>query len=182
MACNTLTTISGTCGNNAGGISELYLWDMDDNVATASTFSTTTFTWTAYDITAGTTGSNPPIAYIFNDKASNFTEETVVSLENGSTYNTQTVNLVFNRRSAAKSASIHLMGEGQRKLGALIKDANDTYWLIEDLQLTATGEGSGTVKGDGSKYTVTLTAENIYLAGVVGASGAASLISTGTFT
>ncbi len=32
------------------------------------------------------------------------------------------------------------------------------------LQLSATGEGSGTARADGSKYTVTLIAENPYLA------------------
>jgi hypothetical protein len=32
------------------------------------------------------------------------------------------------------------------------------------LQLSATGEGSGTARADGSKYTVTLVAENPYLA------------------
>jgi hypothetical protein len=32
------------------------------------------------------------------------------------------------------------------------------------LQVSATGEGSGTARADGSKYSVTLVAENEYLA------------------
>jgi hypothetical protein len=32
------------------------------------------------------------------------------------------------------------------------------------MQLTATGEGSGTARADGSKYTVTMVAENEFLA------------------
>jgi hypothetical protein len=40
----------------------------------------------------------------------------------------------------------------------------DKYWYFEDLQLTATGEGSGTARADGSKYSVTLLAESEHLA------------------
>jgi hypothetical protein len=43
-------------------------------------------------------------------------------------------------------------------------DANGIYWYFPYLQVSATGEGSGTARADGSKYSVTLVAENEYLA------------------
>ena len=44
------------------------------------------------------------------------------------------------------------------------KDANGKYWYFPYMQLSASGEGSGTARADGSKYSVTLVAENEFLA------------------
>jgi hypothetical protein len=44
------------------------------------------------------------------------------------------------------------------------------------LQLSATGEGSGTTRADGSKYSVTLVAENEFLAYEVDATIIPSLL------
>ena len=180
MACTVITTIQTGCSNNLGGIKGLWLWDMvDDKLVASSTFDNATYAWTAYDITQGTLTT--PIAFAFNQKGSNYTEETTVSLENGSTFVATTVNLIFSRREALKSKAIKILGEGQRFLGALILDGNGIYWLIENLQLTGTGEGSGTTGGDGSKYSVTLSAENADLAGIVSSADALDLIANGLF-
>ena len=71
---------------------------------------------------------------------------------------------MFNRRDKEKSEAIHVLGAGQQYLAAVVKDANGKYWYFENLQLTATGEGSGTARADGSKYSVTLLAESDHLA------------------
>ena len=68
------------------------------------------------------------------------------------------------------------MGEGQRDLAIIVKDANGKYWYFPMAQLTATGEGSGTAKADGSKYSVTFVAENEFLAKEVDASIIAGLL------
>ena len=83
---------------------------------------------------------------------------------NGSSFVTQTINLVFHRREAAKSRAIKILGSGQQYLAAIILDANGLYWYFPYLQVSATAEGSGTARADGSKYAVTLLAENEYLA------------------
>jgi hypothetical protein len=70
---------------------------------------------------------------------------------------------MFNRRDKEKSEAIHVLGAGQQYLAAVVKDANGKYWYFENLQLTATGEGSGTARADGSKYSVTLLAESDHL-------------------
>jgi hypothetical protein len=57
--------------------------------------------------------------------------------------------------------------EGTYKNGSVLEfilDANGKYWYFENLQLTATGEGSGTARNEGSKYSVTLLAEADHLA------------------
>jgi hypothetical protein len=82
----------------------------------------------------------------------------------GSSYVTQTINLMFHRREAAKSRAIKILGAGQQYLAAIILDANGLYWYFPYLQVSATGEGSGVSRADGSKYSVTLVAENEYLA------------------
>jgi hypothetical protein len=71
---------------------------------------------------------------------------------------------MFNRRDKDKSEAINVLGSGQQYLAVFIQDANDKYWYFENVQLTATGEGSGTARADGSKYSITLLAEAEHLA------------------
>jgi len=56
------------------------------------------------------------------------------------------------------------LGAGQQYLAVIVQDANGKYWYFPFMQLTAAAEGSGTARADGSKYSVTLTAENEFLA------------------
>ena len=109
----------------------------------------------------------PPVLFenfYIRRNTSNFTEESNIDLVNGSSYVTQTINLMFHRREAAKSRAIKILGAGQQYLTAIVLDANGLYWYFPYLQVSATGEGSGTTRADGSKYAVTLMAENEYLA------------------
>lgn len=179
--CNTITGITKSCDNNMGGIQKLYLWDMEDVDPLVSNFDPTTYFWLAYDIAGGVPGANVPVAFEFTRNNSGYTEETNIDLSNGSTYVTTTLNMIFTRREAAKSAKIKILGEGQRYLGALIQDSNNLYWLCENLQLSATGEGSGVAKADGSKYSVTLIAENLDLMGGVSQVNAEDFIVDGLF-
>ena len=175
--CSTLTTIVKSCDNNMGGIRQIWLWDMLDVLPSpASVFNPTTFTWTAYSISPAL-----PVEYEFTRNSSNYIEEGTIDLVAGSSFTKSTITINFARREAAKSASLKLMGDGQRYLGALVLDSNGIYWLFEDLQLSATGEGSGTARADGSKYSVTLVGETLNLAGIVTAADAALLVSAGVF-
>lgn len=102
--------------------------------------------------------------YYIRRNTSNYTEELAADLVNGSSFVTQTINLMFHRREQAKSRAIKILGSGQQYLSAIVKDANGKYWYFPYLQLSASGEGSGTARADGSKYSVTLIAENEALA------------------
>jgi len=116
--------------------------------------------WTVSTLTL-TANAN---VYAINRNTGNYTEETAQDLLSGSRVVTQTINLMFNRRDKDKSEAIHVLGSGQQYLAVFVLDANGKYWYFENVQLTATGEGSGTARADGSKYSVTLLAEADHLA------------------
>lgn len=168
MACSTITTITKGCDNNIGGITSILINDMD-NLGTL-TINTTTWTVTSFG-----TLLDEFVAFEFRRNTGNFTEEASIDLVNGSSFITGTVNLMFHRREAAKSKAIKILGEGQRDLALVVGDANGKYWYFPNAQLTATAEGSGTAKADGSKYSVTFVAEYENLAYEVDSSIVAAL-------
>lgn len=155
MSCEALQNIAKSCDNNTGGIRKVWINQQEGVTAT-------TVAQGAWIVTAIT--SSPFNTFEINRNTGNYTEDTAVDLINGSTFVTQTITLMFNRRDKEKSEAIHVLGAGQQYLAAVIQDANGKYWYFENLQLTATGEGSGTARADGSKYSVTLLAESDHLA------------------
>lgn len=154
MACTTIEEIIKGCDNNIGSITELYLNDQSEVIIDP----TTDIDFATWMITAITTTA-PFEVFEFRRNTSNYTEEAAIDLINGSSFVTQTINLMFHRREGAKSRAIKILGEGQRDLAGVVKDGNGKYWYFEKLQVTAYGEGSGTAKADGSKYSLVLTAE-----------------------
>lgn len=154
MACEALISIEKPCDNNTGGIRTVWICDQENvTAATPGAWEITTLTLTA-----------PCNVYAINRNTGNYTEETAQDLINGSTVVTQTITLMFNRRDKVKSEAISVLGSGQQYLAVIVEDANGKYWYFENVQLTATGEGSGTARADGSKYSVTLVAESDHLA------------------
>jgi len=159
--CTALEGIQKSCDNNSGGIYQVWFIPQDNiDVVTPNT------TYPNYEVTAITV--TPLLttfeSYFIRRNTSNYTEEQAADLINGSTFVTQTINLVFHRREAAKSNALKILASGQQYLAAVVLDANGKYWYFPYMQLTATGEGSGVGRADGSKYTVTLVAENESLA------------------
>jgi len=156
MSCEALQSIAKTCDNNTGGIRTVWICQQEN--VTAATVSAGAWTVSTLTLTANAN------VYAINRNTGNYTEETAQDLLNGSTLVTQTINLMFNRRDKEKSEAIHVLGSGQQYLAVFVLDANGKYWYFENVQLTATGEGSGTARQDGSKYSVTLLAEADHLA------------------
>lgn len=169
MACTTLTDIIKGCDNNLGGITAIYVNDMDNITSTTED----TATWT---VTAQTVSSRYQ-TFQFRRNVGNYTEDSNIDLDaNGSSYITATINLVFHRREASVSRALKILGEGQRDLAIIVLDANGKYWYFPYAQLQTLGEGSGTAKADGSKYTVAFRAENENLAKEVDSSIVAGLL------
>jgi hypothetical protein len=154
MACATLQEILKGCDPNSGGIYTILI-NQQDNI----TAVTTDEVGTAYEVTA-ITHTEPYVALEFKRNTGNYTEEGAIDLVNGSSYVTQTINLMFHRRDQEKSKAIKILGAGQQYLNAVVGDANGKYWYFPYLQVSAYGEGSGTARADGSKYSLVLTAEN----------------------
>jgi len=163
MACQALEAILKSCDNNSGGIYGIWINQQDEIASITPTDPSLGAGW---DITAITL-QTPPVLfenYYIRRNTSNFTEDSTIDLVNGSSFVTSTINLMFHRREAAKSRALKILGAGQQYLAAVVLDANGKYWYFPYLQVSATGEGSGTARADGSKYSVTLVAENEYLA------------------
>ena len=156
MACTTLEAIIKGCDNNIGSITKIYINDMSEVTAVTEDVAN-------WEVTA-ITHTSPFLEFEFRRNTSNYTEEAAIDLINGSSFVTQTINLMFHRREAAKSRAIKILGEGQRDLSVVVLDGNGVYWYFENVQVTAYGEGSGTTKADGSKYSLVLTAEAEHLA------------------
>ena len=159
--CQALEAVAKSCENNSGGLHGIALIPQDDVVSvTVNTTNPGDWEVTGFTLTSLITFTD----YYIRRNTSNYTEELAADLVNGSSFVTQTINLMFHRREQAKSRAIKILGSGQQYLSAIVKDANGKYWYFPYLQLSASGEGSGTARADGSKYSVTLIAENEFLA------------------
>ena len=156
MSCEALISIEKPCDANTGGIRTVWICQQEN--VTAATVSGGAWTVSTLTLTANAN------VYAINRNTGNYTEETAQDLLSGSTVVTQTINLMFNRRDKDKSEAIHVLGAGQQYLAVFVLDANGKYWYFENAQLTATGEGSGTARADGSKYSITLLSEADHLA------------------
>ena len=157
MSCESLISIEKPCDSNTGGIRTVWIAPQEDVVLVEPAGGT----WIVETITSITPNC---AVYAINRNTGNYTEETAQDLLSGSTVVTQTITLMFNRRDKDKSEAISVLGSGQQYLAVFVLDANGKYWYFENVQLTATGEGSGTARADGSKYSITLLAESDHLA------------------
>ena len=161
MACTSvLTPISITCDNNIGGLSNIYV---------VPRYFITSFGTETASVLSGVTlsGTTKLVEYQFNKNTASYTDVLATNFENGSSIYQQTINLMIPRREAAKRTSIALLAAGQRDLVVIAKDYNGIYWLFgkdSGLQLQSIGEGSGTAKADGSKYSLVLYGEEPYSA------------------
>lgn len=172
MACNTsLIAILKGCDNNIGGLQNIYIAPAE--YVSGMTLSNGTIT----GITMS--GSSKFVEFQFNKNNASFVEEAGISLENGSTFYTTTTTLTIARREVAKRQALALLTAGQRNLVVLLKDANGLIWAQgyqNKANVTALGEGSGTAKGDGSKYSLTLLAEEPEMMPEVSAAALLSVI------
>lgn len=161
--CEALEAILKTCDPNSGGIYGVWINTQDQIASITPVDPSLVAGWSITGITLIPAG-DLFVNYYVKRNTSSYTEEAAIDLINGSSFVTQTISLMFNRREADKSRAIKILGVGQEYLTAVVLDANGKYWYFPFMQLTGTGEGSGTARADGSKYSVTLLAENEYLA------------------
>lgn len=162
MSCDALISILKSCDNNTGGIYKFYV-NQQENVD-MSTLTTDPADDYLIDGLSLVVAAPTFVEFEFRRNTSGYTEESNIDLINGSSFVTQTINLMFHRRQSVKSNALKVLGSGQQYLAGIVQDANGLYWFFPYLQLTATGEGSGVARADGSKYSVTLLAENEFLA------------------
>jgi hypothetical protein len=172
MSCEALESIVKSCDNNNGGIEKIWI-NQQDNIAGIALDSTNTWTIDAITLTGGAPDYT---AFEIRRNTGNYVEDAAIDLVNGSSYVTATISLMFHRRDQDKSQAIKILGAGQQYLNAIVKDMNGKYWYFPFLQLSAVGEGSGTTRADGSKYSVTLIAENNFLAYEIESAAVAAVV------
>lgn len=96
-----------------------------------------------------------------NKNVCNFTETIQTDMTNGTTFFTQTVNVVLSKRETTKRETLKRFIDGQKQLVLVVLDTNGNYWLfglVEGVYVTAMEGGSGTAKADQNGYTITFTA------------------------
>lgn len=160
MSCIALESIVKSCDNNSGGIEKIWI-NQQDNIDVAEV-GTAPLDWTIDTLTLAV-GAPDFTAFEIRRNTGSYTEDAAIDLVNGSSYVTATISLMFHRRDQDKSQAIRILGAGQQYLVAIVKDMNGKYWYFPYLQLSAVGEGSGTTRADGSKYSVTLVSDNDFL-------------------
>ena len=152
MACSVLQNILKGCEpSNAGGIFNVYINDSSN----VTYFSASASTHNVIGLTA----SPDFVTFEFNRNVGNALTSPKIDLINGSTYYENTITVVLARREASKSRALQVLGEGQRFLDMIVKDANGVNWYYQNMQLTGGDEDSGTAFADGSKYTVTFVGQ-----------------------
>lgn len=159
MACEALETIVKSCDNNSGGIEKIWI-NQQDNISSIALDATNTWTVETITLVGGAPDYTP---FEIRRNTGSYVEDAAIDLVNGSSYVTKTISLMFHRRDQDKSQAIKILGAGQQYLNAIVKDMNGKYWYFPFLQLSAVGEGSGTARADGSKYSVTLVSEDDFL-------------------
>lgn len=146
--------ITKSCDNNAGGVTNIYIADWALITGTTETAGSLT----AIAMSGGTTFYE----FEFNRGTSSYDEAVNIDLANGTTFFTQTVNLVLSRREKTKREAITKLISGQKELFIIVKDSNGLYWafgLTDGSIVTAITGGSGVAKGDANNYSITFTAE-----------------------
>ena len=150
MACVSFSGgIAKDCDNNIGGLTKLYLTDLDNIVGYTQAGGTVSA------ITMAT--ASKFYEFEFNRNSATFTEDLVKSVEAGSALFEQTVTVTIPRRDVAKRNTLALLT--QRDLACIVKDSNGLYWYpgaSEGLYLSESTSTSGTAKADGSNYTLTI--------------------------
>lgn len=153
MACASLTQdLPRDCGGNIGGISEIYITNKSNVVSKT--------------VVAGVITAIEMIEdgrYYKWDMPRNtaeLKEDTKINEENGTQYEEQTVDMVFNKLQTNIRNEILLAGYDVTDV--IVKDKNGKYWnpgFENGMQISAKTAGTGKAKGDRNGMTLQLKGE-----------------------
>lgn len=169
-ACALSSGYTLDCRDGMGGVKSVYLAN--------------------YDNVSGVTSSNGTISAIAKANGGRFykfnltratasaMEEFVDDLATGSTFNNQTITMIFNKMVAATRNQVAIMA--QATLVAVVEDRNGKWWYYgkeSGLMRAGGSAGTGTAGGDRNGYEVILTGEEREMAMEV-ASGVITTLET----
>lgn len=148
MSCTqTLGGILRDCAPSMGGIAEAYI---------ANHAEVTNVEMTGDKISA-ITAAGKFKQYAFRPETSQFTSTLNKNIQNGTTYVSTEIALVFNRMETAKRIEVAALALGE--LAVIVKDNNGIYWYFgydEPVHQTAGDGQTGTARADRNGYSVTL--------------------------
>lgn len=154
----TLKGIGFDCEANLAGIKKVYLAYYDDVVITSAQTDLSEHTIT------GMTLSGTFYEYEFARNTSSLNSVLTKDEANGTRYYTNTIELVFNKLTAAKH--LEVMALAAERLVALVVDNNNEVWFCGyDGYISGinTEAGTGAAADDRNGYTVTLEGVSAYL-------------------
>jgi hypothetical protein len=171
MACLLNNHIKKGCKDNVGGIKKVYLANKDLLTSVAiGTIEDYVETLTTQDSVANSAGTYDaaPAFYEFqpNKASSNWTDTGSQVSNNGGTFYTPSVTMIFSKNDAAKITQIKIMG--QTELVAIVVQNDGKVFLTgadlttndqfngNGLEVTSATYASGTAYTDGTSWTVTL--------------------------
>lgn len=108
-------------------------------------------------VSAIATGTGKFKRYLFPRNTGSMTSTYNISPENGTSYVSTDVVVVFNRMETAKRVEITALA--QNDLVLIVKDCNGKYWLLgkdEPVRATAGDGQTGTARADRNGYSITL--------------------------
>lgn len=154
--CNqTLSFINLDCSHSLGGIKTVYIANYGD--VTDIALDTEGNVITGLTMASGTT-FHP---YQFRKQTGSMTSTLTVDETVGVNYVTTELSLVFTKMETQKRIEISALSIGQ--LAVIVEDSNGIFWYLgkdDYVSATAGGGQTGTAKGDGNNYTLTLKDES----------------------
>ena len=118
MACDLTVGRDRVCKNSLGGNAALYLFNYIEDP----------FTVAAGEATAINAGLTEVFKYELEGDSNTLVEDVVTDRNNGTTVNTQTLNVVLKQINAATSAEMNLLAKGFPM--AVVADRNGVYHAI----------------------------------------------------
>ena len=146
MACILASGIALGCKDSLGGIKEAYIASFD---------SATTYTYDADDIIDTVTGGGNFFTFAQRNEQGEFTQTGNHSVENGTNFWTQAVNLIFSKNDADNRNVLKVLA--QSTLLIIVKDQNNLYWTVgqeNGADLVSSTIGAGKAYGDLNGSTV----------------------------
>lgn len=170
MACNIVQGREIACRDSVGGVIEVYLTEYA-NVPQANITSSSGV------VTAATCSSGKRFfTYQLETENAQFDANDVVSVENGSLFNEQTLTFTLKKMSASLRNNIRTLA--QNRLHIIVKDSNGIYhWMgqTRGADLTSGNGSTGKAMGDLNGYTLTFMAKEPEAPNTVSSSIVASL-------
>ena len=155
----TLAGIGFDCNANLAGIKEVYI-TYYDNVSVEGAIN-----YSAHTISAATlSGDAKWYTYEFARNTGSLNSTLTKDEANGTRYYTNTLELVFNKLTAAKH--LEVMALAAEKLAVIVVDNNGKKWFLgADQYVSGSAEeaGTGTAADDRNGYTVTIDGTSAYL-------------------